>query len=291
MVEGIRKSIAVVSFNANEARAVDLLLSDLALGAPSQWARDGERGIRRPYGADEWRLEHVPLSAQGNVLAGVQLAEIYRDQHPPDYVVFYGCAGALQPDNAESVFVVRHANYLSLGTVTRAADNHETVTLKNKWLCHISPPDEAEPLEVVSFPTALTNSGALDVCQLSGIPAARVAATDKVVRIRAGVAPTPVQAGPPHDIYTKAEWSYGEALALVAAEAAEPVIVEMESYGIGRIAAALKFEDRVVVLRVTTDSLEDHEGSDLKQQELLERGRATLGRVLLVLFAPTTLVE
>jgi nucleoside phosphorylase len=289
LVEGIRKSITVVSFNSNEARAVDLLLDDLGPAA-SPRGRQGERAISRRYGEDVWRLEHVHLSAQGNVLAGVQLAEFFADHNPPDYVVFYGCAGALDPVNGESVFLVRHANYLSLGTVARANGAQETVTLKNKWLCHLRPGGEVEPLDVVSFPAAMTSS-ALDLCQLTGIPAARVAATDKVVRVGPGAVPTPTQAGPPHALYAKAEWTYGEALAFIEDAANEPVLVEMESYGIGRIAAALKFDERVVVLRVTTESLEDQADSDGRQRKLLERGRVMLGHVLLALFAPTALAR
>jgi hypothetical protein len=281
----LTKSIAVVSFNGNEAHAVDLLLSDLTPGAPSPWARNGERAIRRPYGTDEWRLEHVPLSAQGNVVAGAQLAELFADHNPPDYIVFYGCAGALDARNTGSVFLVRYANYLSLGTVEPFSGPTESITLKNKWLCHVLP-KEVDPLDVVSFPMCMPGTGVLDLCGLSDIPPARVAATDKVIKIRPGIAPTPVLNAPPHDQYTKGDWSYGAALAHVAS-GGDAVIVEMESYGIGRIAQALKLEDRVVVVRVTTDSLADHAVSDEQQRNLLERGRHVLGRVLEVLFVPT----
>ena len=281
------KAIAVVTFNGNEAHAVDLLLSDLASGEPSPWARDGERAIKRRLdGSSEWRLEHLPLLAQGNVVAGAQLAELFQDRQPPDYVVFYGCAGAMNPKDRASVFLVQHANYLSLGTVERSAGSlEERVTLKNKWLCHVLPRD-VDPLEIVSFPMCVPGSGALDLLALSRISPARVAATDKVVRIVPGIQPVPVRKGPPEDWYTKEEWSYGQALALMT-KAGDAVIVEMESYGIGRIAEALKFEDRVVVLRVTTDALEDHANSDNQQSALLERGRSVLGRVIAILFDPT----
>lgn len=146
MAETVKRALAVVSFNLNEARAVDMLLDDLVTGVPSPW--DGERAIRRPYGAEEWHIEHVPLAAQGNVLAGAQLAEFFTDHDPPDYVVFYGCAGALNRADANSVFLVQHANYLSLGTVERSAGPLEKVTLKNKWLCHVTP-QEVDPLESV----------------------------------------------------------------------------------------------------------------------------------------------
>lgn len=285
MPSGVSKSIAIVSFNLNEERAVDLLLSDIASGGPSPWARDGERGIKRTYGSAEWRVHHVPLRAQGNVLAGAQLAEFFRDHQPPDYVVFYGCAGAIAAEDDASMFLVRHVNYLSLGTVEQPPDEAERITLKNKWLCHVNPAADVDPLDVVSFPMCIPGSTRLDLCALSGIPAARVAATDKVVRIGPGAVPSPVQAGPPHDRYAKDEWSYGQALALVA-QASDSVIVEMESYGIGRTAQALKIEDRVVVLRVTTDALKDHAHSDDRQRDLLERGRHVLGRLLAILLNP-----
>jgi nucleoside phosphorylase len=280
-----RKSVAIVSFNDNEWLAVDSLLSDIASGAPSPWARDGESAITRSYGEDEWRLEHVALRAQGNVVAGAQLAEFFIDHEPPDYVVFYGCAGAMRPVDGGSVFLVRYANHLSLGTVTQLPGEPERVTLKNKWLCDLHPKSDVGPLPPVSFAMCMPGEAALDLLALSGIPGARVVATDKVVRILPGVAPAPVMAAPSAR-YAKAEWSYGEALALWA-EQGDAVIVEMESYGIGRIAQALKIEDRVAVLRVTTDALVDHADSDDAQRLLLNRARRVLGRIIAILFDPT----
>lgn len=281
------KSIGVVSFNANEARAVSLLLDDLANGIPSPWQREGDDAVRRVVGSgQEWRVEHVALLAQGNVLAAARLAEFFQDhQKAPDYVVFYGCAGAVDPQHAASMFLVQGVNYLSLGTVAQHGGQPETVTLKNKWLCHLTSRADAGPLEAVNFPMCNPGAAPLDLCKLSGVPSARVAATDKVVRIAPSMVPTPVQAGPPHDRYAKGEWSYGQALALVA-QAPGVVIVDMESFGIGRIAQALQIEDRVVVLRVTTDVLTDHVHSDDVQRDLLEQGRYMLGRVLAVMFTP-----
>ena len=66
--------IGVVSFNENEAFAVDSLLSDLVSGAPSPWRREGPQAIARDYGTDTWRLEHFSLLAQGNVVAAAALA-------------------------------------------------------------------------------------------------------------------------------------------------------------------------------------------------------------------------
>lgn len=279
----ISRSIDVVSFNANEANAVDRLLSDLASGAPSPWQRDGPDAIRRTFGPDEvWQLEHVPLLAQGNVLAAARLAEFFQDHtKAPDYVVFYGCAGAIDSTYDASVFLVQDVNYLSLGTVEPAA-NGERVTLKNKWLCHLDPAADVQPLDVVVFP-ACTPGGSLDVSDLSGIPRARVAATDKVVRVGPAPLPAPVRLAPPQDRWQKADWTYGQALGLVA-QSSSVVLVEMESYGIGRIAQALKIADRVVVLRVTTDALTDHAHTSARQRRMLEEGRHVLGRVLATLF-------
>ena len=87
------KQIVVVSFNENEAEAVNGLLDDLASGPPSPWRRDGETAVQRPCGPDQtWLLRHVPLRAQGNVLAAGQLAAQFARSEPPDYVVFFGCA-------------------------------------------------------------------------------------------------------------------------------------------------------------------------------------------------------
>lgn len=276
------RSIGVVSFNANEANAVDKLLSDLASGAPSPSRRDGTDAIRREFGPDEdWQLEHVPLLAQGNVIAAARLAEFFQDRSKaPDYVVFYGCAGAIDSADDASVFLVQDVNYVSLGTV-EASDDGERVTLKNKWLCHLDPAADVQPLDVVAFP-ACTPGGSLDLPMLSGIPRARVAATDKVVRVGPTNIPPPVRAAPPQHRWYKDERTYGQALGLVA-RSSGVVLVEMESYGIGRIAQALKIADRVIVLRVTTDALSDHPHTSARQRQLLEEGRHVLARVLAVL--------
>jgi hypothetical protein len=146
---GIVKRVALVSFNANERHAVDLLLSDIASGAPSPWARDGELQVRRAVDDGEWRLQHVPLQAQGNVVAGAQLAEFFADHQRPDYIVFNGCAGALRVEDVASVFLVEFANYLSLGTVQRSGNNEERVTVKNKWLCASIPRVSVGPSETL----------------------------------------------------------------------------------------------------------------------------------------------
>ncbi|HEX4438234.1 MAG TPA: hypothetical protein VH061_15730 [Solirubrobacteraceae bacterium] len=264
---------------------MDELLSDLASGAPSPWRRGGERSVERDFGPDRWSLKHFPLLAQGNVVAAAQLAELFRvGQQAPDFVVFYGCAGAVESQHAESVFLVKTANYASLGTVEQDGGN-ERITLKNKWLCHTYPPGDAEPLEVAVFPLCFGN-GTINLPERSGIQTARVVATDKVVRVGPGSLPAPAMLAPPHDSYLKGEWTYGQALTLAAA-AGDVVLVEMESYGIGRIARALDIQDRVVIMRVATDALTDHQSSDAKQRELLRQGRQILGHLLVSLFAPS----
>jgi nucleoside phosphorylase len=284
---GVTKSITIVSFNDNEAAAVEALLDDIAPpGGMHPWGRAGSAALRRAFGEDEWRLEHVSVRAQGNVVAAAQLAEIFSDREKkPDYVVFYGCAGAFRQEHARSAFLVQHANYVSLGTV-REKGGVEIVTLKNKWICILDGTTvEVAPLPIVDFPMVLPSRGPLDVSALSGIPGARVIATDKVIEIPPGKAPAPAAPSPPADRYAKAEWTYAEALGLWAG-ASDAVIVEMESYGIGRIAQALKLDDRVVVLRVTTDSLTDKGGSDAAQETLLHDARHLLGHLIAVLFNP-----
>jgi nucleoside phosphorylase len=290
--------IGVVSFNENEAFAVDSLLSDLASGSPSPWRREGPQAIARDYGADTWRLEHFSLLAQGNVIAAAALAAQFAASKTNfDFVVFYGCAGAVEPLDVGEVFLVQRAHYLSLGKVAPAGNQRdgkgsELVTLKNKWLCHLQPPVDAEPLAPGVFPLC-SKSGPVDVPAITGLPTARVAATDKVVTVPIGVAPEPNELGPPHDLYEKAEWTYGASLGFIASTAG-PLLVEMESFGIARVAEALDILDRVIVLRVTTDTLVDHnrpvgpQGEE-PQRELLLKGRAVLGYLLAKLYEPSLL--
>jgi hypothetical protein len=278
--------ISVVSFNHNEKLAVDALLSDLASGAPSPWRRAGEQAIERDFGSDVWRLEHFPLLAQGNVVAAAELANLFQPKRKvPDFVVFYGCAGAVDVRHTRSAFLVEGVNYLSLGTVGPGRVSGELVTLKNKWLCHTDPKADVDPLGLADFPLC-SGSGSLNIPALTGLPTARVAATDKVVRVAPQAAPVPSKRTPLQNMYKKGEWTYGEALGFVA-DAGGVVLVEMESYGISRIARALDIQERVVVMRVTTDALTDHGISDEEQRDLLMKGRKVLGHLLALLFAPS----
>jgi hypothetical protein len=291
----ITKSIRVVSFNANEQAAVDSLLDDLLYDG--DWEPGDPPPLRRlTSGGDRerWSLTHVPLMAQGNVMAAVQLADFFtRREADAEFIVFYGCAGALTPEDARSVFLVHSATYLALGSVDPPVDrdtDEEVVRLNNKWLCHLDPPADVAPLTPAIFPLC-TGHGTIDVPQLTGLPVARVAATEKVLRVAPSAVPIPTGEYAAGRVYPKSPWSYAAALALIQDTSQFPVIVEMESYGIGLLANALGLQDSVVVLRVTTDTLEDHADSDMDQADLLMEGRDVLGSLLLHLFdtsvAPT----
>lgn len=274
--------ISIVTFNADEAAAVDAVLDELIARSGSPWVGRGST-ITRPFGGQTWTLSHNSLLAQGNVVAAAELARLYRSvDDGPEFVVFYGCAGSLDPAHSASVFLVERVNYLSLGTVDPDGAGGEQVTLKNKWLCHTKPWAGVKPLRTMTFPL-LTDDGSLDIQQLAGIPTARVAATDKVVRVRPSQAPRPVELGPPQTEYTPGEWTYAQALDLVAG-AGEVILVEMESYGIVRIAQSLGILDHVIVMRVTTDSLSDKQATNRNQGQLLMDGRGALAHLLAKLF-------
>jgi nucleoside phosphorylase len=278
--------VSIVTFNQNESNAVEALLDDLDDGN-SPWGRDGRSAIKRVFGGQTWTISHEALLAQGNVVAAAELARQFQNaESTPDYVVFYGCAGALDPAQGASAFLVESVNYLSLGTVDPAGPERETVTLKNKWLCDLTPSVGVEPLPLTRFP--LVERSSRRRARFPGLETARVAATDKVIHVGKGNTPRPMIPPPPRAMYEKEDWTYGEALAFVA-NSGEYVLVEMESYGIGRIAESLAILDHVIVLRVTTDSLTNHakgpRGPD-PQATLLMEGRAILGHLLACLFRP-----
>jgi hypothetical protein len=283
-----RRNIRIVTFNQNEEAAVDALFDDLLMSSAWSPARTtlGARRLRRPYGADEWRVEHVPLKAQGNVSAAVELANFFATRDPAyDSVVFYGCAGAVTPGTTASVFLVESAQYLSLGKVRPGiAPGQELVTLNNKWLCHLRPAGDAMPLPPVTFPLCAT-TGISALPALTRLPVARVAATDKVVTVPVSVPPNPVASVMAGNEYAPEQWSYGQALGLMVATSPNPVIVDMESYGIGRLAHALSMAESVTILRVTTDALTDHARSDAEQLSMLVKGRVVLAHVLRHLFS------
>jgi|GEM_PF-3785270 len=277
--------INVVTFNENERVAVTELLDDLADGS-SKWRRDGDTAIKRNCGEDVWRLEHVALLGQGNVVAGAELARQFQSaEGTPDYVVFYGCAGVPDKGDVGSAFLAGAVNYLSLGTVDSSTGG-EKITLKNKWFCYTDPYSGVEPLPTIRFPLVRQGSQMLE--ELAPLMPARVAATDKVIHVLPDDPPDPLHKPPPRAEYESTPWTYAQALGLIA-EAGEDLLVEMESYGIARIATSLEILDQVIVLRVITDALVDHgkEDDDCDQQAtLLMEGRLVLGHLLACLFAP-----
>ncbi len=280
--------INVVTFNDNERDAVEALLNELASGNRSPWARQGQLTIHRPYGDTQWTLSHIPLLAQGNVVAAAELARQYASAFDrPDFVIFYGCAGALDADNGESVFLIEDVNYLSLGSVDSDDNGGERIELKNKWLCFTDPPSGVDPLRPIRFPKV--NGEAPNLTELSGLPSARVAATDKLIHVGASASPSPTSPGPPYPTYKEGKWTYGQALDHIATSG-DDILIEMESYGVGTIADSLGILEHVIVLRVATDTLTDHgkereDGRD-PQAELLMDGRWILGHLLACLFLP-----
>jgi hypothetical protein len=287
-----RRTIRVVTFNRNEEAAVSVLFDELLMRGPWQSIRGavGARRVQRSYGRDEWQLEHVPLKAQGNVLAAVHLADFFANRTTTDSIVFYGCAGALRPADTRSVFLVESAQYLSLGKVRPAQSaSTELVTLNNKWLCHTSPASHEAPLAPVVFPLCSPGGASmLDLVKLTQLPVARVAATDKVIAVSPSPPPSPAISGMAGNEYHPDQWTYGAALGLMEATSPNPVIVDMESYGIGRLAHALSLQEFVVILRVTTDALTDHARSDSEQEQLLLDGRLVLAHLLRHLFVGLT---
>lgn len=277
--------ISVVTFNENEKAAVEELLNDLADGV-SDWGRNGGKAIERKCGQDVWRLEHVALLGQGNVVAGAELARQFKSADGiPNYVVFYGCAGVPDKKDVGSAFLAGAVNYLSLGTVDSSTGG-EKITLKNKWLCYTDPYAGVEPLPAIRFPLVRPGSQTLE--ELAPLETARVAATDKVIHVLPDTAPDPLHHPPPRAEYEATPWTYAQALGLIA-ESGEDLLVEMESYGIARVATSMEILDHVIVLRVITDALVDHgrEDDDCDQQAtLLMEGRLALGHLLACLFAP-----
>ena len=274
-----RLEIEVVTFTASEAAAVERLLDDLA-SPESEWARHGPDTIELDS-TRSVRIRHRQLRAQGNVVAAATVTQLFSDRRRlPDLVLFYGCAGAVDSADVGSAFLVGSVSYASLGTVevVQGGGQGEVATLKNKWMCHVDGAD-VDPLPSMTF-THTLDPVALDLT-IAGLTRCHVMATDKVVRVGpATVPPVPGRVGPPHSIYEKGEWSYSDALAYTVDQSAEPVLVEMEAYGIAQAAAALKLEDRVVVVRIATDDLVGHATSDGAQEDLLRRGRIALLSVL-----------
>ena len=282
----VLRSVQIVSFNSNEERAVDLLLDDI--GASGIWVRHGERALRRLYGTDTWRIEHAPLRAQGNVIAAAQLAEFFLEHRNQDFIVFYGCAGALRPDRSRSVFLVQRANYLSLGTVSQdaverpspsrisgsAISIRATTCFRLNECCF---PDDCRAREP-GFVHAYRNSSQSHRRNGQGGQNRAWCRTDTALD------------GSPHPLYAKEEWTYGQALALMN-NLGVNVLVEMEFMGSALSLRPYTSRIRWSSSRTTTDTLRDHADSADQQRALLERGRRVLGHVVAALFdrfgAPT----
>ena len=284
--------IEVVTFTDTEAAAVRKVLEDLQ-GAGWKASRStpesASTGVVRPVGNDgEWKLTHTGLEAQGNVMVSARLAYEFhgRSGPPPQFVVFYGCAGTIDKNDLASVYLVAETTYLSLGTVKPGEGGiPERVTLKNKWICRDIDPPEVRALPRGVFPL-VGGTGSRDLRKETRFPAARVLATDAVVHVPPGD-PPPADARKEPPLWKKGEWTYGQAMAHVASTSAGmDVLVEMESYGIASVTRALGLGEQVVVMRITTDALGDKEATDAGQGDLLMKGRLALLWLLRVLFDP-----
>jgi nucleoside phosphorylase len=272
-------AITVITFNRDEQAAVDTLFELMREKTSEGWGGNNTKMERRA-GRQTWTLEHKPLLSQGNVVAGAALAELFTTfPKRPDYVVFFGCAGALNSDHMGKVFIIDGVNYLSLGAVDPSCLIGEKVTLNNKWLCETEGSVGVGPLPRTAFPL-MTAHGPVDLPKLEGVGRAHIAATDKVVRVAAGKAPYPASNGK----YAQGPWSYAQALGHVAESVEGAILVEMESYGIGRAAYSLGILDQVIVMRVVTDLLADKNSTDGSRGELMKERIAPLGDLLRKLF-------
>ncbi|TMS45964.1 hypothetical protein [Mycobacterium sp. DBP42] len=149
------------------------------------------------------------------------------------------------------------------------ASVREVVKLKNKWIVHTADSVQA-PLGSIALPSgSATAPGRL---RLLTIPDAYVLATDKVITVPpAPNAPPPANrdhTGTP--FFEEEEWTYGEALAHCATYLPDPVLIDMETYGLASALDTLRLGWRVLVLRVVTDALTNkNEQGDDQQQDLL----------------------
>lgn len=288
-------TVEIFTFTTNEATAVTELLTrlyiDLPVFGPTTWksTKLGDEVLEGRL--DDGRiakLEHHPLSAQGNVLAATELARSVwgnREKKRADYYLFYGCCGTVDPELIGQVFRVKSVSYMSLGVVKSDDDddgdgdddgdreslpNLEVVKLKNKWIVHTNS-DEQAPFKTVALPAG--SAGAPGSVAGLGLSEAHVLATDKVVKVAPSAAPEPILEGPSGPVYEKAEWTYSEALAQYTEVAPRTTaLIDMETFGIGSAMRALGLSERVIVLRVATDALSDKATQTEEQQLNLLRG-------------------
>jgi hypothetical protein len=245
--------------------------------------------IARPglNGGPDIRLSHVHRGAQGNVGVAAQLAKTFANPtDQPDYVVFYGCAGAIKPANVGRVYLVAETRYLSLGTVA-VGPSGECVTLKNKWIEYAVHPRKVDPIAPGVFPLVGGNA-TRNLLNETTLPPARVLATDAVVHVAPDEAPPAENVPGQPGKWAEAEWTYGQAMAHVIDQSAGmDTLVEMESYGIAATTRALGLGERVVVMRITTDALADKNSTSSGQKQLLLQGRLALLQLLAVLLELT----
>lgn len=287
-----------MTFTSAEAAAVHQALSDLRDGGWDSGRSDtGSPSwtIERPIATGgQWRLTHTALGAQGNTIVAARLAHAFhgRTGPAPNFVVFYGCAGAVDANKVGSVYLVAETAYLSLGTVKPAASAGdsdgpvgEIVTLKNKWICPQIDDSDVRSLDRWTFPL-VGGQTSRNLLAETNLPPARVLATDAVIHVLPGVPPPPEALSfPPR--WQKGEWTYGQAMAhVIDNTAGMDVLVEMESYGIAATTRALGLGEKVVVMRITTDALGNKKETDAGQGGLLMQGRLALLLLLDVLFDP-----
>jgi hypothetical protein len=252
-------TVAIFTFTKNEATAVTELLNRVHVGlpafGPTVWALTtaGQEVVEgRLSDGRVARLEHRPLSAQGNVIAAAALSRSAWG-HRADYYVFYGCCGAVDKNAVDEVFRVAWVSYMSLGVVSDSPSG-EVVKLKNKWIVRTKR-SEQEPLDPIELPAWSGTAGSASVL---GLRDAHVLATDKVINVSPGIAPVPIHKPPSGAIYAKEEWTYAQALAQYVEMAPEtPILIDMETFGIASTMEAMGLGLRVVVLRVVTDALTD----------------------------------
>lgn len=203
----------------------------------------------------------------------------------PDYVVFFGCAGAIDPRDERSVFLVDEVRYASLGDVSKSSPNaDELVQLKTKWLSADVQDASEGPVAPEYLPLTTGRQGFRNLSAETTLPAARVFATDAVVKVDPSAQPP--RAGP-GGLFVDKGWSYADALAYLRELSPNvPALVEMESFGIALTAAAIGMSGQVVAIRVATDALSNHstQGGDERQAELLMRARGALLHVINTLF-------
>lgn len=299
----IVKTIRVVTFNASETAAVKALFDDLR-GHGSTWSEeDGDDGARRIFradGTDRWEVEHLALRAQGNVSAAAALAEFQSQttSRPFAVLVFYGCAGVPTKAEVGSFYLVRSTTYVSLGKVWNATKGEvgktapasrwkERGEVASKWL--VKSPNEDDPLPTLQADEDI-GPGAVHLARLVPCTLAHVAATDKVIEVDLGIDRAPSGALPKNT-----RWTYADALAHVAGRIKafeDPaMLIDMESYGILRMAKALGVSERVAIARVSTDALTDKADPEgLSPEALLTEANPLLGAVLFSILTGRTLL-